>query len=82
MSLDPMNFDKQPSGTSQWKPGKLYVEERTLKIPDVIAISREGVHTFELALVVYQSADNTRVNAPGLTADHVRYLQTVTVRSW
>jgi 4-amino-4-deoxy-L-arabinose transferase-like glycosyltransferase len=82
MSLDPMNFDKQPSGTSQWKLGQLYVEERTLKIPNAIAISREGVHTFELALVVYQSADNTRINAPGLTADHVRYLQTVTVRSW
>jgi len=38
------------------------MEEPTLKTPDAIPVARDGVHIFELALVVYQLADNTRVN--------------------
>ncbi|MBI1281719.1 MAG: hypothetical protein GC179_26575 [Anaerolineaceae bacterium] len=82
LSLDPMDFSRLPTETSRWKLNQLYVEERTLNIPDSIPFSREGAHTFELALVVYQSEDNQRVTAPGLTPDNLRILQTFTVRSW
>ncbi|MBA3868396.1 MAG: glycosyltransferase family 39 protein [Anaerolineae bacterium] len=82
IKIDPADFSPLPSATSQWKLNQLYVEERTLKLPDAIPVSRDGIHTYELALVVYQSADNTRANASGLTPDHLRVLQTFTVRSW
>lgn len=82
VSLDPMDFSKLPSETSRWQLNQLYVEERTLNLPDSIPFSREGVHTFELALVVYQSGDNQRVTAPGLTPDDLHILQTFAVRSW
>jgi len=82
ISLDPMDATKLPAETSQWKLNQLYVEERTLNLPDTLPFSREGAHTFELALVVYQSGDNTRVTAPGLTPDGHRILRTFTVRSW
>ena len=80
--LDPTDYSTLPSGTSQWNPNQLYAEERTLKLPDALPVTREGVHTYELALVVYQSADNTRAKASGLTPDNLRILQTFTVRSW
>ena len=77
-----MDSSKLPSETSRWKLNELYVEERTINLPDSIPFSREGVHTFELALVIYQSGDNQRVTAPDLTADNLRILQTFTARSW
>lgn len=82
VKLDPMDTAKQPSETSRWQPDQLYVEERTLSLPDTLAFTRLGVHTFELAMVVYQAADNTRASAPDLTEDNLRILQTFRVRSW
>ncbi len=82
IKLDPMDFSTMPSETSQWKPRQLYVEERTLHVPNILPVTPEGINTFALALTVYQSGDNIRADAPGLTREHIRILQDFVVRSW
>jgi hypothetical protein len=66
-----------PHETSRWQPGQLYVEERELEVPKTLT---SGV--YPLYLIVYQSQNNTRVNAPGVNQDTMLPIYTLTVKSF
>ncbi len=71
--------EKAPHETSRWKTDQLYIEERTLKLPDQFPI---GDYTFNLDLAVYDSQSNQRVNAPGEDADHLLLMRQIFVKAW
>ena len=71
--------EKAPHETSRWKTDQLYVEERTLKLPDQFPI---GDYTFNLDLAVYDSQSNQRVNAPNEDADHLLLMRQIFVKAW
>ncbi len=67
----------EPTATSQWLPGHLYVEERTVHMPDL------GITvTYPINMAVYQSWDNKRIAAPGVNGDTLLTIQSVEVKSW
>jgi hypothetical protein len=66
-----------PHETSRWQPGALYVEERAIALPFPLA---RGVYTVDLA--VYWYGDQVRIDAPGVDADGLLNLATITVISW
>jgi hypothetical protein len=80
--LDAGDTSQLAAETTRWQTDTLYVEERTLVLPDALPYSPEGTHHYRLSLVVYQFWDNVRINAPGLAADQSRFLQPLMVRSW
>lgn len=64
-------------GTSQWTPGQLYVEERTLQTPfPATPIS------YRQRLAVYDWQTLARADAPGLNAERLLDLGRVRVVSW
>ena len=62
---------------SQWLPGRFYVEERTLTVPDGVITA-----SYPIDLTVYQWWDNVRLNAPGVNTDHLLTIQHVFIKSW
>jgi hypothetical protein len=68
-----------PSQTSQWTPGRFYIEERELHIPD-FPDARPRIVDLEMA--VYQWWDNTRISAPGVSQENLLRLQRFYVETW
>lgn len=66
-----------PKETSRWAVGPLYLEEREVKLPYPLDTSEQ-----QLALVIYQWWDGKRIDAPGLTPDHLLLLPKVSVKAW
>lgn len=66
-----------PPETSQWQPGRFYVEERaiTLRYP-------LKTNTYALVLTVYQWWDGTRIAAPGVDEQNLLTLLRLDVKSW
>jgi len=68
-----------PPATSQWQPGKFYVEERELQMP----LPDQGyLTTFRIYMTVYQWWDNTRIHAPGVDDDTSLLLKQFQIESW
>lgn len=73
-------YDPLPSGTSQWQPETLYIEERTLMLPNPLPSGEYG-----LAMVVYQWWDDVRLRADApnrINADNVLMVLPVHIMSW
>jgi hypothetical protein len=68
-----------PRETSRWKTDQLYVEERTLKLPDQLSVGEYG---YNLDLAIYDSQTNQRVAAPGQDADHLLAIQRIILKAW
>jgi hypothetical protein len=64
-----------PPETGRWQPGRYYIEERTLQIPNPTPAGDYG-----LSLIVYQWWDGVRVPPRGLPA--LPPLRTIHVMSW
>jgi len=66
-----------PQETSQWLPGRYYIEERTLILPT-------GIPSVELPLqmAIYQWWDNTRSTAPDQDADRLLPILRINLQSW
>jgi hypothetical protein len=66
-----------PTATSQWTPGRFYVEERaiTLRYP-----MRTG--TYRLGVVVYFWQDLTPIPAPGVDDEGALPVRTLHVKAW
>jgi hypothetical protein len=71
------NEPAQVLQTSQLEPGELYIDERTLTLPNPMP---PGVYRF--FLVVYQSWDGVRVAAPGVNDATLLPLAELAVKSW
>lgn len=69
--------DTAPNETSQWQPGRYYVEERTLTVPTNMTFE-----TLTAALAVYDWGSGERVNAPGMRDDLLLELFPISVESW
>ncbi len=63
--------------TSQWQPGQLYVEERTLRLPYPLPRAH-----YRLVLAVYWYGDGVRLRAPGVDASGWLPLVDFTVAAW
>lgn len=75
--LSPVESESIPSETSQWEPGRYYVDERNL------AFANLGSESYaELMLTVYQWWDGARLNAPGVREDGLLPLTPVIVWGW
>ncbi len=66
-----------PKETSQWQPGRFYIEERTLILPVNIKAMEIPV-----TMSVYQSWDNTRIAAPEQNKDKLLTLLRIDLQSW
>ncbi|GAB4572699.1 MAG: hypothetical protein Kow0077_12880 [Anaerolineae bacterium] len=73
----PVKVDGIAQETSQWEPGRLYLDERTIDIPYPAV---QG--NYEVKLTVYQWWDNVRLNAPGVDADRLLPVGNIHVKSW
>lgn len=67
----------EPPETSRWQPGRFYIDERTLRLPDAIPSG-----SYPLFLIVYQWWDNTRIPVPGMTDEYMLPLDTIAVKAW
>ncbi len=67
----------EPPETSRWQPGRFYIDERTLRLPDEIPSG-----SYPLFLIVYQWWDNTRIPVPGMTDEYMLPLETIAVKAW
>jgi hypothetical protein len=68
-----------PSETSRWLPGRYYIEERELHIPDIIGANRYGLNIY---LSVYQWWDNTRISAPNVDENTLLFLKRIYMETW
>lgn len=66
-----------PSETSEWLPGRFYVEEREIALPYPL-----GDGTYDLQLIVYQWWDGVRLRAPSADANNVLTVGHYLVHSW
>ena len=66
-----------PPETSRWQPGKLYIEERELKLPYPLTTG-----TYDIRLAVYQWWDSVRIAAPGTDENTMLRLGSVWVKAW
>jgi len=66
-----------PSETSQWLPGRSYIEERELALPYPL-----GDGAFDLQLIVYQWWDGVRLRAPSADAHDVLTVGHYIVHAW
>ncbi|HVO42363.1 MAG TPA: glycosyltransferase family 39 protein [Aggregatilineales bacterium] len=66
-----------PSETSQWVPGRYYIEERDLKLP----YPTPG-DDYPILMAVYQWWDGQRIPAPGVDKNNLLTLETITVHAW
>lgn len=68
-----------PAETSRWTPGRFYVEERDLHIPDISGAARNAL---DIEMAVYQWWDNTRISAPGVDENTLLFLHRLYVETW
>ncbi len=66
-----------PRETSRWTPGRFYVEERELRLPDAVV-----TQTAVLYLVVYFWQDAVPIPAPGTDENGLLRIGTVSVKAW
>ncbi len=66
-----------PGATSQWQPGRFYVEERTITLPESMKTAR-----YTLSLVVYEWPDLTPIGVPGADEDGLLPLAEIPVKAW
>ncbi|MBI1280764.1 MAG: hypothetical protein GC179_21750 [Anaerolineaceae bacterium] len=71
--------ENAPRETSRWKRDQLYIEERTLKLPDQMS-SGESIYNLDLAVYDWQS--NQRVTAAGEDENHLLRLRPIFVKAW
>lgn len=70
-----------PTATSQWTPGRFYIETRTIEVPR--SISRgELSATIPITMTVYQSWDGVRIKAPGTNADDLLFVFNLYIKAW
>jgi hypothetical protein len=74
---DPPLVLNGPTATSQWLPGQLYIEERTLKLAYPLTTG-----DYDIMLSLYQWWDGVRIPAPGVTADTLLKLGAIYVKAW
>ena len=77
VNLHPLDDAPTPQETSGWQAGRLYIEERTLALPNPLP---QGDYT--LALIVYQWWDGQRIASDATTANDTLPLATVHIMSW
>lgn len=73
----PVPIDGGSSQTSAWEPGRFYIEERVLSLPE---FAFADVYTLYLA--VYQWWDGMRIDAPGTNDAMLLPLHKLTIKSW
>jgi hypothetical protein len=73
----PPQVQDAPTATSQWTPGRYYIDERDVQLPYPM---KPGHYTF--FLTVYQWWDGTRIAAPGMGKDLLLPIQSMTITSW
>lgn len=66
-----------PGQTSAWQPGRYYIEERELTLPDFMPSEEYPIY-----LTVYQWWDGQRINAPGVNADSLLDIGKLYVKAW
>ncbi|MDX2138315.1 MAG: glycosyltransferase family 39 protein [Chloroflexota bacterium] len=66
-----------PEQTSQWQPGRYYVEERELILPYPLVSGQ-----YDLQLIVYQWWDGVRLDAPTADANKALLVGRFLVHSW
>ncbi len=66
-----------PQATSQWQPGQLYTEERTLQLPYPLDKGQ-----YHLKMAVYWFGDQKRLAAPGVDTNNLLPLYDFAVTSW
>ena len=77
VNLNPVDDSLLPQATSQWEPGRYYVEEREIVLPSLGSEANA-----ELMLTVYQWWDGERVAAPGTNPDKLLPLTSMTIWGW
>ncbi len=75
--LDPTATQRLPEQTSQWQPGVIYVEERTVRVPDVAFHS-----DWTLLLGVYQWWDGQRILPEAAHQDGLLPLTSLNIMAW
>jgi hypothetical protein len=75
--LSPVDTSPLPSETSQWEPGRYYIEEREISLPDL-----ERTINTQIRLTVYQWWDGVRIPAPGVDEDRLLLLTRITIWGW
>ncbi|NDJ60808.1 MAG: glycosyltransferase family 39 protein [Chloroflexi bacterium] len=66
-----------PDQLSAWQPGRYYVEERVLHMPQAGASTR-----LDLWLAVYRWEDGTRLAAAGMNSDRLLWLADIDLKAW
>lgn len=74
---NPAGTEAPPQATSQWEPGRFYVEERSLTVPYPIFEQDLALH-----MAVYQWWDGVRIAAPGVDAETRLKLFDIPVKAW
>jgi hypothetical protein len=77
INLNPVDESTLPQATSQWEPGRYYVEEREITLPNL-----GSEINAELMLTVYQWWDGERVAAPGVNPDKLLPLTRLIIWGW
>jgi hypothetical protein len=77
IDLFPASTAPPPQEVSLWEPGRYYVEERELAVPDP-----KQTDTYPLYMAVYQWWDGERIAAPGTDDDGLYFLANVNVKAW
>jgi hypothetical protein len=74
---------KAPSATSQWLPGRFYVEDRDLTLPYPLH-THNSPHAdkYMLYLGVYHYSDRKPISAPGVNENHLLPIQTIWLKTW
>lgn len=75
--LNPADYTPLPTGTSQWEPGHYYIEERSIRVPDLRRTSAAAI-----MLTVYQWWDGVRIQAPGVDDDGLLPLTDAMIWAW
>lgn len=73
----------QPQQTSQWQPGQVYTDTRSLRVPDNL----DFITDYRLVVTVYQWWDGTRLVPAAnalypTTRDAYLVLKTITIKAW
>lgn len=66
-----------PPETSRWEPGRYYVEERAITLPNPLPTG-----DYTIMLSVYQWWDSVRIGAPGADANNLLPIRSIYVKSW
>jgi hypothetical protein len=77
INLTPNEINLPPQSMLEWEPGKYYVEERDIQIPELPA-----TYEADLYLIVYQWWDGVRIAASETDRDNMLPLDEVMVMGW